>query len=1000
MRDYATRDPGKAVPHLYAVAESAYRGATLDTMLYPCSQQAVVVSGESGAGKSVAVKLLSEYLAWRATQQIDGIEAREVGKEVGRVLLLCRPALEAFGNSATAHNHNSSRFCKFISIGMVGGQFDAVSITTYLLERSRIVHHDPSTERNFHVFYWLLQAGQPVERGLLGDGAEPHDFAYLGGAQAAPVTAQERESAKEKLDELRTSLEAIGIPLDEQPRIFTLVVAVLHLGNISFEVDGSGSGSRIVDDRPLALAAHGLGVEAATLAKYLTKKPMADRASQRSSRASLEDGMTEDTLLKLFSPIEASRCRDSLAKALYGHLFAWLVRKMNAALAAVRPRPAEGTPKAFVGSPLHHSTRSSIAEGNSIGLLDIFGFESFAINSFEQLCINYANEQLHQLFVHTIFTNERAIHLAEGVPFPRLTLPDADAAIRAIAAKPVGVLWLLDSATRQPGSAESAFFITVNREAERTQVSEEARVLPLPKRLRVEDAFVISHFAGEVTYTAGGVSAPTWLDKNNSSLVHELHQTMLGSDAPLVQQLFLQGGFGANRRGSSLADVEDEGSQGAYSSPRLSETRFSFNEQSPPYGRGSFGSAKRLEVESVSREFISDLDGLTKVLRASRLHFVRTIKPNGKMAAGWFSQRMALRQLRCAGTHEAIHVMKLAYLSRVPYDQLFSLLACALPSGFDCRRIDRGYFVRCMLPELDVPRQSFALGYNRVFLKATAAPLFEAALRRLKEKSDSKVARQLESIANASARRWAAAASIVAAERAKADRREFRAKQKAARDLQRIQRNNIARRLYIARAREMAEELLALEAAEQARIEAEQLRATEALREALKEAAQQEQVHGASENNGLESRCATGPPPSQGRPSSTGGDAYKSSRMKSTPALGDSMLKLTNLHSPRDSSTDNVVSHGAPIPRGLPPKLARPSQVNLKKGGTRRRHSGRNNEERLVYKDGRARLPRGWPPDLNPAEIARLATPERDKNPLRTLQARDSASGDVCPDDI
>ncbi|EOD40370.1 hypothetical protein EMIHUDRAFT_51153, partial [Emiliania huxleyi CCMP1516] len=614
MQPFATGEIGKAPPHLYAVGEAAYRGATADSVLYPRTQQAIIVSGESGAGKSVAVKLLSEYLAWRAACTLHPAAEKpsEWVEEIGRVLLACRPALEALGNARTARNRNSSRFCKFVSIGMCGGSFDSVSISTYLLERSRVVHHDPAVERNFHVFESMLLGMSDQER---REAALPHatvsEYAYLGGRRSAPPTGTSRLEAESRLADLRASLDAIGVKGDAQRGVFTLLGAVLCLGNVSFVEDDSGrEGACIKDSAMLEAAAAALGVPAAPLKRYLTTRPVNGHATLAAATQTVES-----PLAKLLSPTEAARCRDSLAKAIYGNLFHWLVRRMNRALAA-----------------------------DCIGLLDIFGFESFDTNSFEQLCINYANEQLHQLFVHTVFTDERAIHIAEGVPFPRLDLPDASSCIAAIAERPNGILWLLDSSTRLFGAREESFFLSANKEAARTKGAASARVLPVPRRLRAEEAFVIRHFAGDVTYKAGGAvgsTSPTWLDKNNSSLVSELHQIMLTSTSPLVVDIF---GEAADRRRDSLA-----------------------------------------HVRSVARDFVCNLDELMGVLRASRLHFVRCVKPNCQLQPDAFSPSTVLRQLRCAGTHEAVQVMKLAYTSRVRYESLFGMISAVLPAGFDQR---------------------------------------------------------------------------------------------------------------------------------------------------------------------------------------------------------------------------------------------------------------------------------------------------------------------------
>jgi len=892
MQPFATGEIGKAPPHLYAVGEAAYRGATADSVLYPRTQQAIIVSGESGAGKSVAVKLLSEYLAWRAACTLHPAAEKpsEWVEEIGRVLLACRPALEALGNARTARNRNSSRFCKFVSIGMCGGSFDSVSISTYLLERSRVVHHDPAVERNFHVFESMLLGMSDQER---REAALPHatvsEYAYLGGRRSAPPTGTSRLEAESRLADLRASLDAIGVKGDAQRGVFTLLGAVLCLGNVSFVEDDSGrEGACIKDSAMLEAAAAALGVPAAPLKRYLTTRPVNGHATLA---AATQTVVLESPLAKLLSPTEAARCRDSLAKAIYGNLFHWLVRRMNRALAAVRPTHL-GSKKDAWTAPCKESAPASSRRANEdcIGLLDIFGFESFDTNSFEQLCINYANEQLHQLFVHTVFTDERAIHIAEGVPFPRLDLPDASSCIAAIAERPNGILWLLDSSTRLFGAREESFFLSANKEAARTKGAASARVLPVPRRLRAEEAFVIRHFAGDVTYKAGGAvgsTSPTWLDKNNSSLVSELHQIMLTSTSPLVVDIF---GEAADRRRDSLAHVTPDSSRDP--SPALKRPPASATQRVKDATLSS--GARRLEVRSVARDFVCNLDELMGVLRASRLHFVRCVKPNCQLQPDAFSPSTVLRQLRCAGTHEAVQVMKLAYTSRVRYESLFGMISAVLPAGFDQRTIDRAYFGRNMIPLLGIPRGAIALGRTRVFLKPEGArELEESISRAVAGGARGAVAAPCLVVATEAARRWRAGSTLSARWRSHVARRQFVRVKRATVEIQRSMRRVLARKRFIASARRLAEEWLAREASEKRRVAAAQASAKRALQLARKEA-EKAQAHNL-------------------RPTRTGalGSVDKESSQRCSMTNG----------SPQ-SEPKSAMAQTHPLPKGLPPPLA------------------------------------------------------------------------------
>ena len=360
IKKYQGKNEHQNQPHVYAIAERAYR-----RMVQDLSHECVIISGESGSGKTEASKKVMEYIAAASRHSADVNRVKEQ-------LLESNPFLEAFGNAKTLRNDNSSRFGKYMEI-----QFDVMdpvggSISTFLLEKSRVVERQQN-ERNFHIFYQLLEGSSPEEKKELKLGSR-EDYVYLRNSNC--YTVQGINDVQEYADTVR-AMNVIGISQENQTQIFQLISAILHVGNIEFKDSKSAGGKKCQVTTPDSLdaAAALLGLTAANLATQLTHKTI--RANN-------------DTVVSPLNASDATYARDSVAKNVYGKLFNWLIATANQSI-------------------------YSQFYSNVIGVLDIYGFEIFGVNSLEQLFINYVNESLQQLFVDLTLKAEQDEYRKEGI---------------------------------------------------------------------------------------------------------------------------------------------------------------------------------------------------------------------------------------------------------------------------------------------------------------------------------------------------------------------------------------------------------------------------------------------------------------------------------------------------------------------------------------------------------------------------------------------------------
>ncbi|CAL1285121.1 unnamed protein product [Larinioides sclopetarius] len=607
---YQGKSLGVLPPHVFAIADKAFRD-----MRALKESQSIIVSGESGAGKTESTKYILRYLCESWGCHAGPIEQR---------ILDANPVLEAFGNAKTMRNNNSSRFGKFIEIHF-SNKFSVVGgfISHYLLEKSRICSQSRG-ERNYHIFYQLC-AGAPVELKKKLHLSSPDKFQYLSKGCTQYFTSQETEKLLNKdsissdqclkgslhdpmLDDIRNflaldkALNNMGLSASERQNIYTVVAAVLHLGNVSFEdnPDDCKGGCRLAPGAAEVLNIIGslLGVDA----QYL-RQSLLSRVMQTSK------GGAKGTIYMVPLKVhEAQNARDALAKALYSRLFDFIVQCINKSIP-------------FSSSSYY------------IGVLDIAGFEYFQVNSFEQFCINYCNEKLQQFFNERILKEEQTLYEKEGLNVRKIDYVDNQDCLELLESKGSGIFDLLDEESRLPKSSHTHFTSTVhasNNGHFRLDVPRKSK-LKYHREIRDNEGFLIRHFAGAVCY-----ETVSFIEKNNDALHASLESVILEAENIFVQNLFK-------------------------------------NESTSQQTRG------KLNFNSVGSKFRSQLQELMAKLRNTGTHFVRCIKPNFRMVDHCFEGNQILIQLRCSGMASVLELMQQGYPSRAQFSDLYAMYKSYLP---------------------------------------------------------------------------------------------------------------------------------------------------------------------------------------------------------------------------------------------------------------------------------------------------------------------------------
>uniref|UniRef100_A0A4W6D8R9 Unconventional myosin-VI n=1 Tax=Lates calcarifer TaxID=8187 RepID=A0A4W6D8R9_LATCA len=611
IKSYQGKSLGTLPPHVYAIADKAYRDMKVLKM-----SQSIIVSGESGAGKTENTKFVLRYLTTTYGS----------GQDIDERIVEANPLLEAFGNAKTVRNNNSSRFGKFVEIhfndknAVVGG-----FVSHYLLEKSRICMQS-NDERNYHIFYRLCAgASEDIKKKLHLD--SPDSFRYLNrgctryfaSKDSDKQIMQNRKSPEHlKVGALKdpllddhgdfnrmcVAMKKIGLDDTEKLDLFRVVAGVLHLGNIDFEETGSSSGGCVLKNQSgqtLEYCADLLGLDQDDLRVSLTTRVMLTTA-----------GGAKGTVIKVPLKVEqANNARDALAKAVYSRLFDHVVKRVNQCF------------------PFETSS-------NFIGVLDIAGFEYFEHNSFEQFCINYCNEKLQQFFNERILKEEQELYQREGLGVNEVHYVDNQDCIDLVEAKLVGVLDILDEENRLPQPSDQHFALAVHSKHKdhfRLTVPRKSK-LTIHRNLRDDEGFIIRHFAGAVCY-----ETTRFVEKNNDALHMSLESLVCESKDKFVRELF--------ENSNTTKDSKQK--------------------------------AGKLSFISVGNKFKTQLNLLLEKLRSTGSSFIRCVKPNLKMVSHQFEGALILSQLQCSGMVSVLDLMQGGFPSRAPFHELYNMYKQYMP---------------------------------------------------------------------------------------------------------------------------------------------------------------------------------------------------------------------------------------------------------------------------------------------------------------------------------
>ncbi|XP_029960506.1 unconventional myosin-Ih [Salarias fasciatus] len=600
-------------PHIFALADNAYH-----TMLTEFNNHFILISGESGAGKTEASKKILQYYAVScpSTTLLNTVRDK---------MLMSNPVLEAFGNAKTLKNDNSSRFGKYMDI-QFDSQGDAVGghILNYLLEKSRVVHQNHG-ERNFHIFYQLVEGGSDDLLRQLGLERNCQQYNYLTQGECAIVSSiNDRNDWKT----VKNALQVIDIDEDSINYLFGIVASVLHLGNVQFDSDSKGQ-ALLNNNHELSWVSNLLGVDAHTLQEGLTFRKIEAKTDQ---------------VLSPFTTDHAIYARDALAKAIYGKTFTWLVNRINESMENKDP------------------SRKTV-----IGLLDIYGFEVFYVNSFEQFCINYCNEKLQQLFIQLTLKSEQEEYEAEDIEWESVHFFNNKIICDLVEEKHRGIIAILDEECLRPGDATDLTFLERLEEKMGNHphfVTHKLADKMTRKTLERGD-FRLLHYAGEVTYCVVG-----FLDKNNDLLYRNIKDLMCQSKNAIVRTCF------------SSVDPDS-----------------------------------RRRPETVATQFKSSLLKLTEILMAKEAWYIRCLKSNESKLPGQFDEALIRHQVKYLGLMEHLRVRRAGFAYRRKYEVFLKRYKPLCPATWPHWMGMPADGVEVLVQHLGYMPDEYKMGRTKIFIR-------------------------------------------------------------------------------------------------------------------------------------------------------------------------------------------------------------------------------------------------------------------------------------------
>ncbi|KAJ0039222.1 hypothetical protein Pint_23231 [Pistacia integerrima] len=641
--DYIEAYKNKSIesPHVYAITDTAIREMTRDEV-----NQSIIISGESGAGKTETAKIAMQYLA-----------ALGGGSGIEYEILKTNPILEAFGNAKTSRNDNSSRFGKLIEIHFSEtGKISGAKIQTFLLEKVinflliyysllpilsvlllnnvfiYLVYYEQSRvvqcaegERSYHIFYQLC-AGAPSSLREKLNLMNANEYKYLRQSSCYSIA---RVDDAEEFRVVVEALDIVHVSKEDQESVFAMLAAVLWLGNVSFTVIDNENHVEAVADEALITVAKLIGCNIEDLNLALSTRKMR---------------VGNDIIVQKLTLSQAIDTRDALAKSIYACLFEWLVEQINKSLAVGKRRT-----------------------GRSISILDIYGFESFDRNSFEQFCINYANERLQQHFNRHLFKLEQEEYIQDGIDWAKVDFEDNQDCLNLFEKKPLGLLSLLDEESMFPNGTDLTFANKLKQHLNSNSCFRGER----------EKAFTVRHYAGEVSYNTTG-----FLEKNRD-LLHLDSIQLLSSCSCHLPQIFA----------SNMLAQSDKPVVG------------------PSYKAGGADSQK----QSVATKFKGQLFQLMQRLETTTPHFIRCIKPNNFQSPGSYEQGLVLQQLRCCGVLEVVRISRSGFPTRMSHQKFarrYGFLLLESVASQDPLSVSVA-----ILHQFNILPEMYQVGYTKLFFR-------------------------------------------------------------------------------------------------------------------------------------------------------------------------------------------------------------------------------------------------------------------------------------------
>ncbi|XP_041356938.1 unconventional myosin-XVI-like [Gigantopelta aegis] len=607
--------PSSLTPHIYAIAEQAHR-----QLVAMQTSQCCLISGESGAGKTESCKLIVQHLV-----RTSGSTESSLSSKINQV----NPLLEAFGNAQTVMNNNSSRFAKFLELFYSpDGSVLGAKMCEYLLEKSRVVKQGKG-EFNFHIFYWMLAGITPEEMNKCQFEVS-HQYRYLQTDQE-PLTDKLGPGDKEKFWEVKECLSFIGFSKDDIICLVMTLAAILHLGNTSFVATGDSEAADVENIGTLRKASSLLRVPFKDLKSALIEEVMIARGEE---------------MKRSLTVIQAEDSRDALAKTLYSRLFSWIVNGINQMVQPVE----DGMPSL------------------SLGILDIFGFENLEKNSFEQMCINVANERLQMFFNERVFQQEQQECFLEGVSVPSVSYSSNQPVINLFLEKNTGVLALLDEECMFPKSTDKSLAVKLH------QVTGE-HYSDLYKTPRDRGTtFTVMHYAGAIQYHVDGI-----LDKNRDTLRQALSFTVRSSSSLLIKELF-------QAQLTKTGSINPSGRQRMSRQLKQSKTPFEFfkklktskkdEKKQKKAGARPISAVSRKGPSTMAYHFRNSLREMMEKVNTANAHFVRCIKPNTSCAPKIVMSEYVQAQLKYSGVMETVTIRKFGFAMRVTFTDFLKRFDC------------------------------------------------------------------------------------------------------------------------------------------------------------------------------------------------------------------------------------------------------------------------------------------------------------------------------------